>query len=117
MTGIVQLDHCRGAAGWAARVHHWAASVVGSAVRSERNLLAALMTVLIMVILAAERVYSGRDRRATARQAEKRTSGCQARSGDGRGERRLVQVADDGLVQRVRSATAFQAAYWLIVVP
>lgn len=44
----------------------WAVSVVGIAVGSERFLLAILTTVLIMVVLAAERVYSVKDRRANA---------------------------------------------------
>jgi putative Mg2+ transporter-C (MgtC) family protein len=52
----------------------WAVSVVGIAVGSDRYLLAILTTVLIMVVLAAERVYSVKDRRANAGHAEKPSS-------------------------------------------
>ena len=42
----------------------WAIAAVGMAVGAERYLLAVLTTVLIMVVLAAERVYSVKRRRA-----------------------------------------------------
>src|ERR687895_279031 len=43
----------------------WAVSAVGMAVASERYSLAILSTVLIMVVFAAERVYSVKQRRST----------------------------------------------------
>ena len=42
----------------------WAIAAVGMAVGAERYLLGVLTTVLIMIVLAAERVYSAKRRRA-----------------------------------------------------
>jgi putative Mg2+ transporter-C (MgtC) family protein len=47
----------------------WAVAAVGMAVATERFVLAILCTVLIMVVFAAERVYSVK-RRASAREEE-----------------------------------------------